>query len=371
MIFLDTRYVSPLLTNTLTTVRETIFDVTHGCFLSAASPFQEWNICTGIMMNAEMGMEALNEFLRDHHVTKMANIFKNKMAFRKLMASKYPNFFYRSCTLSELQENTGKDLPFPIILKPIAGYCSKGVYKFNDSRSLAQFIHTYQTIDAAENTQFLIEEYIVGKEFAVDFYFDKEGEPVLLNIFERKCKDSNEMGGRICYTSKKVLSTYIEPFYHYLKEFGESFHLKMMPLHIELRVNTRQEIIPIEVHPLRFADEGTTELGYFAYGVNPYEYYFSQRKPAWNNIIAAMDDSIYSFARAEMDQGLAPEQIKKIDHYSLKEEFKEILDYRILPLDGRATFAVIFFKSENEAEHDHIVNLDFMDFITCKQYQLQ
>lgn len=371
MIFLDTRYVSPLLKKTLSTVKDTIFDVTHGRFLSAPPTFQEFDVRSGVIMNAEIGMEALNEFLPNHHITGMANIFKNKMAFRKLIASKYPDFFYRSCSLAELQKNAGEGLPFPIVLKPIAGYGSEGVYKFDDNKSLEQFIHTCQTADAAEDMQFIIEEYIDGNEFAVDFYFDEEGEPVILNIFARKFKDSNDVGDRIYYISKAVLSTYMTPFYRYLKEFGESLHLKMMPLHIELRVNSAQKIIPIEVNPLRFAGEGTTELGYFACGVNPYEYYFSGRKPAWDNIIAEMDDSIYSFTCAEMDKGITPAQIEAIDHHSLKKEFKEILDYRILPLDGRATFAVIFFKSEGESEHNHILNLDFMKFITCKQYQLQ
>lgn len=371
MIFLDTRYVSPLLTKALSTVEETIFDVTHGCFLSAAPNFKKVDVCTGIIMNAEIGMEALNEFLPDHHVTKMANIFKNKMAFRKLIASKYPDFFYQSCTFPELQEMNAKELPFPIVLKPIVGYGSEGVYKLNDSESLEQFIHTYETIDAVENMQFILEQYIDGKEFAVDFYFDEKGEPVILNIFARKFKDSNDVGDRIYYTSKDVLATYMNPFTQYLKDFGESFHLKMMPLHIELRVNTAQKIIPIEVNPLRFAGEGTTELGYFAYGVNPYEHYFNRSKPAWDKIIEAMDDAVYNFTCAEMDKGVEPAQIEAIDHHSLKKEFKEILDYRMLPLDGRATFAVVFFKSESEEEHDHILSLDFMKFITHKQYQLQ
>lgn len=371
MIFLDTRYVSPLLTKALSTCEEPIFDVTHGCFLSAAPNFQEIDYSVSMIMNAEIGMEALNEFLPEHHITRMANIFKNKMAFRKLLASKYPDFFYQSCTFTELKEMDVNALPFPIVLKPIVGYGSEGVYKFNDSKSLENFIHTYQTMKAEQEMEFILEQYIDGNEFAVDFYYDEAGEPVILNIFARKFKDSNDVGDRIYYTSKDTLSSYMTPFYQYLKDFGESFHLKMMPLHIELRVNVAQQIVPIEVNPLRFAGEGTTELGYYAYDVNPYDYYFNRRKPDWESILSNMDDAIYSFTCAEVEKGVEPSQVEAIDHSALKKEFQEILDYRMLPLDGRATFAVIFFKSESDAEHEHILNLDFMNFITCKQYQLQ
>lgn len=370
MIFLDTRYVSPLLKNTLTTVKETIFDVTHSCFLSTAPSFWDLEICTGVMMNAEIGMKALNEFLPNHYVTNMANIFKNKVAFRKLMDSKYPDFFYQSCTLSQLQKGAVKDFPFPIVLKPIADHSRQYVCKFENSNSLERFIHTYRTTGAPDHMEFMIEEYVEGKEFAVDLYFDQDGDPVILTIFARKFKDGSDMGAGITYTSKAVLSAYMAPIYHYLKEFGMSLNLKMMPLHIKLRVNAMQHMFPIEVNPLRFAKEGTAELGYFAYGVNPYEYYFSRRKPSWDNIIAAMDDSIYSFICAEMEKGVDALHIEEVNHDALKREFKEILDYRMLPLDGRTAFAVIFFKSPNEAEHDRILKLDFMQFISCKQLQL-
>ena len=37
-----------------------------------------------------------------------------------------------------------------------------------------------------DQSSFLVEEYITGEEFAVDVYFDGEGEPVILNIFTHR-----------------------------------------------------------------------------------------------------------------------------------------------------------------------------------------
>ncbi|WP_431027495.1 ATP-grasp domain-containing protein [Lysinibacillus sp. LZ02] len=370
MILLDTTYVSPLLIEVLSAHEETIYDVKHQQFLKAPCIFQSIEQNESIIMNAEIGLNLLNELLPEHRLTTLANLFKNKIAFRKLLASKYPDFFYQSCSFEQLKTMNVDELPFPIVLKPIFGYGSEGVYKFNDGQAMTLFMNTYEQVNGREKEQFIIEQYIDGREFAIDFYYDEDGEPVVLNIFARNFKDSNDVGDRIYYTSKAIIKSTIHMFERYLKNFGENFQLKSVPLHIELRLTPSHEIIPIEINPLRFAGEGTTELGYYAYGINPYEYYFLKRQPNWEGIISKMDDAIYSFTCAEIDQHVDPSHIEHIDHTELKKQFNEVLDYRVLPLEGRTTFAVVFFKSPSEEEHTYILNLDFMQFITYKQYQL-
>lgn len=366
LILLDTNYVSPLLIEVLSESRKTIYDVIHQRFLRKPLPFQFLDDKDSILMNAEIGIETLNEVLPKHRLTTLANLFKNKAAFRKLLASKYPDFFYKSYQFEQLNREEIDNFPYPIVIKPVFGYGSEGVCKCNNANQLRAYMKVLECNNGAGNVQLLIEQYIDGKEYAIDYYYDEAGNPVILNIFTRNFKDSEDVGDRIYYTSKEVMSSTLTKFYTYLKNFGENFQLMNMPLHIELRIILKGEIVPIEVNPLRFAGEGTTELGYYAYQINPYEYYINKRKPDWEQVISDMDDAIYSFTCAEIDPAITYSQVERIDHDALKKEFKEIVDYRMLPIETRTTFAVVFFKSPSIEEHQHILNLDFMQFVALK-----
>ena len=366
LILLDTNYVSPLLSEVLTESHKTIYDVTHQRFLRTPLSFQAFDDKESILINAEIGIETLNEFLPTHRLTTLANLFKNKVAFRKLLASKYPNFFYKSYSFEQLKIADIKNLQYPIVIKPVFGYGSEGVCKCNDANTVRKYMKEFECNNSVNAVQFIIEQYIDGQEYAIDYYYDEVGNPVILNIFTRNFKDSEDVGDRIYYTSKEVMTSTLNRFYMYLKNFGENFRLMDVPLHIELRITSKDEIIPIEINPLRFAGEGTTELGYYAYQVNPYEYYINKRKPDWEQVISNMDDAIYSFTCAEINRDVNYLQVEHINHKALKKEFKEILDYRVLPIESRTTFAVIFFKSPSIEEHKHILNLDFMQFVALK-----
>ncbi len=319
-----------------------------------------------VVMNEELGIETLNEFLPTHRLTTLANLFKNKVAFRKLLASKYPNFFYKSYDFEQLKRVDIENLPYPIVLKPVFGYGSEGVCKCNDANKVRAYMKEFECSDGASDMQFLIKQYIDGQEYAIDYYYDETGNPVILNIFTRNFMDSEDIGNGIYYTSKKVMSSTPSKFYTYLKNFGKNFRLMNMPLHLKLRITVKGEIVTIEINPLRFAGEGTIELVYYAYQINPYEYYINKRKRDWEQVISNMDDAIYSFTCAEINRDIKRSQVERIHHAALKKEFKEILDYRVLPIESRTTFAVIFFKSPSIEEHKHILNLDFMKFVTLK-----
>ena len=367
LILLDTNYVSPLLIEVLSKSRKTIYDVTHQRFLRTPLSFQSFDDKDSILMNAEIGIETLNEFLPTHRLTTLANLFNNKVALRKLLASKYPNFFYESYHFEQLKRADIENLPYPVVLKPIFGYYEGGgVCKCNNANQLRAYMNVFKGNNGTGDGHLLIEQYIVGQQYAIDYYYDEAGDPVILNIFTLHVKDSEHMSNRIYYTSKEVLSSTLDKFYTYLKNFGENFRLMNMPLHMELRITVKGEIVPIEINALQFAGKGTTELGYYAYQINPYEYYINKHKPDWEQVISDMDDAIYSFTCAEIDPAITYSQVECINHDALKQEFKEIIDYRVLPSETSVTFAVVFFKSPSIEEHQQILNLDFMEFVTLK-----
>lgn len=382
MILLDTTYVSPLLAETIIKKEIKVCDIHRHEILGGQSNGQQGLVNVFeheelLIMNAEEAFNILNEYHAESHVTKMANLFKNKIAFRKRLAESYPNFFYLETSISGLSNVDMEALAYPIILKPSVGYSSVGVYRIgnvtefnsvvNELGKTMQQLSGKYTKDVLDSESFIIESYIEGQEFAVDLYFDKNNEPVVLNVFARMFKDEKDMSDRIYYTSKQVLQNYLASITDYLKQLGNIFELQRMPLHVELRIDERGVIVPIEVNPLRFAGAGTTELGDFAYGVNPYGYFFEQRKPNWSQLIDAMDDKIYSFTCAEFDTDIKIDDRYIVRHDLLKEQFPHILEYRHIPYESGSTFAVIFYSSDSLEQNEHILSLDFMEFVEKKE----
>ena len=382
MILLDTTYVSPLLAETLIEKKVKVCDIHRHEILggqlnsqqSLVNVFEHEEL---LIMNAEEAFNILNEYHTESHVTKMANLFKNKIAFRKRLAESYPNFFFLETSISGLSNVDMEALAYPIILKPSVGYSSVGVYRIENATEFKSIVSelgkTMQqlngkyTKDVLDSESFIIESYIEGQEFAVDLYFDKNNKPVVLNVFARMFKDEKDMSDRIYYTSKQVLQNYLASITDYLEQLGNIFELQRMPLHVELRMDERGAIVPIEVNPLRFAGAGTTELGHFAYGVNPYDYYFEQKKPNWPQLMDAMDDKVYSFTCAEFDADIKIDDRYIVHHDLLKEQFPHILEYRHIPYESGSTFAVIFYSSDSLEQNEHILSLDFMGFVEMKE----
>lgn len=367
MIFLNTTYVSPLLEQTLLENNVAIYDTQRHIFLKTT---QGQKIA---ILNSEDAFSAYKMHFPDTKTTKLAELLKNKVSFRKHLATNQSGFFFREITFAELQTIDAYAFSYPIIIKPAIGYSSLGVYRINHADHFKQIYENLKetmllTMDLSHlNEQlFLIESFIPGQEFAIDMYYNQELEPVVLNVFTRLFKDAHDMSDRIYYTSKETLESYLAPITEYLTKLRTIFQIEEpLPLHIELRIDGSGKIMPIEINPLRFAGEGTTELGHFAYNVNPYDYFFNNKQPNWQALLEQMDDAIYCFTCAVLDTPLS--DAFEIDHSELKKHFPQLLEYRHLPKEVGTTFAVIFYKCDTLEALQPILTLDFNAFLTLKQ----
>jgi len=132
------------------------------------------------------------------------SLFKNKLAFRKLITDEYPDFFYMEANASNLDSLDIEKLPCPFIIKPAIGFFSMGVHKVFDKKSweevkrkIQQELQEIQSIYPTEVLSletYIIEECIEGREYAFDAYFDGKGNAVVLGVMEhlfsggRRCK---------------------------------------------------------------------------------------------------------------------------------------------------------------------------------------
>lgn len=386
MIILDRPYVSDLLADTISKNKIPVIKLNE-VFIPNESTINLKKVDdllielekgnSPILFNSENGLNILSKYAPNHYLTTVTDILKNKVTFRKTLSRHYKDFFFTEVSLKELEELDPSALPYPIIVKPVIGYSSIGVHRIDKVEEYKETIKLLKfemevtsseyPIEVINNQSFIIEKLIEGDEYAVDVYFTEDGEPVILNLFKRMFRHEKDMSDRIYYTSKQVINESLNKIQEFLRTISSFFALKSAPIHIEIRIDNDDQIVPIEVNPLRFAGIGTNELGVHAYGVNACEYFFKQEKPDWENIVNQMDDSIYSFCCAEIDASIDCKQVVSINHEAFKLNFGEILEYRPMKVNEGSTFAVIFHKSPDLNENIRLLNLDLNQYITLKE----
>lgn len=134
-------------------------------------------------------------------------------------------------------------------------------------------------------------------------------------------------------------------------------------MHIEIRVTSEGEIIPIEINPMRFAGWCTTDLSRHAWGINIYETYFENRSLDWENILANMGDEIYYFSMAEVPSDIDRKNIKDFDYDGFLSNYSNILELRKIDYRNNPLFAVMFGSTKDKSEVRKILGLKTKDYV--------
>ena len=155
---------------------------------------------------------------------------------------------------------------------------------------------------------------------------------------------------------------YMSHFLLLLKQMGDKNDIRNFPIHIEVRIKEDGEIIPIEVNPMRFAGWCTTDVAKYAWGINVYEYFFEQKKPNWNEILAKASNRIYYFSMAEVPSGMDRKKIKSFDYEKYLANFSNVLELRRINYHEHPLFAVIFGFTTDRDEIHRILELKTKDY---------
>ena len=329
-----------------------------------------------IYTNSENAIQWIARHLKETDLSEKINWFKDKVAFRRLTANLFPDVFFQSVKISELDTLKIEDLPVPFVIKPAVGFFSLAVY-------LVQSIEDWPIVkeklkieiseaarlfpsEVMSSTELIIEGYIPGVEFAFDAYYDEKGEPAILNILKHEFASMEDVSDRVYVTSKTIMETYLPPFTHFLKTLGELIELRNFPLHVEVRVDENGKLVPIEVNPLRFGGFCTTaDLTPYAWGFNPYVAFFQNFKPNWNEILNDKAGKLFSLIVLDNSTGLKAEAIKSFDYQKLLARFEKPLELRELDFKEYPLFGFLFLETqeENFEELAYILQSDLKEFV--------
>lgn len=317
--------------------------------------------------------------LKSTDLPEKINLFKDKVKFRDLTASLYPDFFYKKIELVDLKSISIDKFPFPFIIKPAIGFFSMGVYKVSNisewegvKQKIAQEIESVKGLypnEVLDINSFIIEECIEGDEFAFDAYFDEHGNPVLLNSFKHLFASSTDVSDRVYYTSNEIIKSNYANFLQLLNDIGSLTNVRNFPMHVEVRKTKAGRIVPIEVNPMRFGGWCTTaDITNYAFGINPYKCFFYSKKPDWETIVKSNEDKVYSIVVLDNSSGINAAEIESFNYELLVSHFSTPLELRKVDYNEYPVFGFLYVETNSEtfSELERILTSNLREYIIKK-----
>ena len=312
---------------------------------------------------SEHALEWINLALNDYELNEQIALLKNKAAFRSACQHLYQDFFFEELSYTELFTFDISELQLPLVLKPSVGFLSVSVYtilcKEDWDKALIEILKNIEeqtemfpdTVFRSDT--FILESYIKGREFAVDLYFcDKE--PVIINIFEHLFSSVKDVSDRLYITSKEIFDNYLTLFTEYINHLNTVLDLDNIPVHIELRVDESNNILPIEINPLRFAGMCLNEIHFYIAEKHPLQYYFSHTKPNYKTMWEGKENEFFCFSILEKNEH---SEDSSSNIASLMRNYSNILELRMIEHPKLDIQAFVFSKTSNKKEFSDILEL--------------
>lgn len=326
--------------------------------------------------NSENAIGWMARHLACSDLPRQVNLFKDKVAFREATQAMFPELHFEAIELQDLRDFSIAHLAFPFIVKPAIGFFSVGVHNIGSAadwqRAITQIEQEIEQVRALypkevlDTKTFIIESCIEGEEFAFDAYFDRDGNPVILNMLKHIFSSAEDVGDRVYLSSKDIFDAWLEPFERFLRDLSALIPVRNFPVHVEVRVDATGKIVPIEVNPMRFGGWCTTaDMAYFAFGFNPYAFYFAQKRPDWASIFEDKADKIYSIIVLNNSTGIPAERIARFDYDRLLQRFEHPLELRRLDYRETSVFGFLFTETsrDNYQELEDILRDDLRGYV--------
>ncbi len=336
-----------------------------------------------ILTNGENALGWVGEQLAGTPVAEAAQLFKDKAAFRRLLQPAFPELLFSELSLEELQRYVPPPGSYPFVVKPSVGFFSIGVHtirslddwKYAQSRILEDVPGAKDLFPAhvLSQTRFLVESCIEGDEYAVDAYYDSNGEPVILNILEHRYASPDDVTDRLYTSSKQIIESLKQDARQFLEGVNQHIGIKNFPLHAEFRRSKNDSLIPIEINPLRFGGWCTTgDFAHHAWGFNSYEYFMNGATPDWAAVFSGREDKEYSLIVLDDTTGIPLNQIQSFDYEALLKRFSKPLHLTKIDYSGAPVFGFLIVETprSNTEELDWILNSDLREFAVLETGKL-
>jgi hypothetical protein len=328
--------------------------------------------------NSENALAWIDQYYGESKLSNQLQVLKNKVKFRELIKELFPDFYFKQISIEEIQRLSYDEIRFPFVIKPAVGFFSIGVHIVENEKDWIKAKNELQADklksifpeNVLNTSNFIIEEFIQGEEYAIDYYYDNNGDAVLLNVLHHLFSSGTDTSDRVYSTSKAIIDKYKIDLEYFLSKIGKELDLKNFPAHAEVRIDENGKIIPIEVNPLRFGGFCTTaDLLGVTLGFNEYKCFYENKKPDWDIIFKEKENEIFSVIILDNNSGIIPSDILGFNYSDLAKDFEKPVLIRELDINKYPVFGFAFIESaaSNKKELNDILTSDLRKYIVPKQ----
>jgi hypothetical protein len=327
--------------------------------------------------NSENALAWIDQYYGESQLSSQLQVLKNKVKFRELIKELFPDFYFKQISIDDIQRLPADEIRFPFVIKPAVGFFSIGVHIVENEKDWikakselqADKLKSIFPENVLNTSTFIIEEFIRGEEYAIDYYYDNNGDAVLLNVLHHLFSSGTDTSDRVYSTSKAIIEKYKIDLEYFLSKIGKELDLKNFPAHAEVRIDENGKIIPIEVNPLRFGGFCTTaDLMGVTIGFNEYQCFCENKKPDWDSIFKGKEDKIFSVIILDNNSGIIPSDILRFNYSDLAKDFEKPILIRELDINKYPVFGFAFIESaaSNKKELNDILTSDLRKYIVSK-----
>ena len=327
--------------------------------------------------NSENALAWIDQYYGESELSSQLQVLKNKVKFRELIKELFPDFYFKQISIDEIQRLSDDEIRFPFVIKPAVGFFSIGVHIIENEKDWIKAkselrpekLKSIFPENVLNTSNFIIEEFIRGEEYAIDYYYDNNGDAVLLNVLHHLFSSGTDTSDRVYSTSKAIIEKYKIDLECFLSKIGKELHLKNFPAHAEVRIDENGKIIPIEVNPLRFGGFCTTaDLLGVTLGFNEYKCFCENKKPDWDTIFKGKENKIFSVIVLDNNSGIIPSDILRFNYSDLAKDFEKPVLIRELDINNYPVFGFAFIEStdSNKKELNDILTSDLRKYIVSK-----
>lgn len=317
-----------------------------------------------VCLTTESIIEDVLNRLDDENRRNAVLMLKDKFAFRELLTSIYPDFYFKQCALEDLpNEKLAGDSKY--VVKPVKGCFGTGVRVIDGDVDMQELIVEIQaeldknaavlSTDVLTPDEFLIESYIEGEEYAVDMFYDSRGNPVITNVYHHPMPENLAYLHMLYYSSREAFEKVYEPAKQFFIKLNEKLNVTNLPIHSEFRLQDGK-LTPIELNSFRFGGMGLGNLGYHALGINSYQHFVEDSEPDWESVWRNRENIFgffiaYNGANADLEQ-------TQPDWERLRDQFSRIILETPFEYQKQLAFGILYIEEKPE----NISSLLKMDF---------
>ena len=325
--------------------------------------------------NSENALGWIEQNIGESELSHQIKLLKDKVKFRELIKNLFPDFHFQKIKFEDIPKLSTKDISFPFVIKPSVGFFSIGVHIVKNEKDWMiaknelrpEKLKSIFPKNVLNTANFIIEEFIKGEEFAIDYYYNDKGDAVLLNIMHHLFSSGKDTSDRVYSTSKEIIEKHKIEIEFFLNKIGKEINLKNFPAHVEIRIDENGKIVPIEINPLRFGGWCTTgDLLGITLGFNSYKCFINNKKPNWETIFKGKENKKLSIVVLDNNSGIEASNILNFNYVDLANDFENPVLIRQLDIHKYPVFGFVFAESSslNEKELIDILTSDLKKYIS-------